>query len=115
MHVRFFKIEVPDTLLDEANHIGSFRGFDLFVMYMPAAKYSPRAIVYVYVKSKDSGNVAFTQASTIRRAAFEDFPEVDVERWLTLDALSRAKHRILQRVFSEGEAYAIELSGLRMV
>lgn len=112
--MRFLKIDVPRNLLDEAHKVGSIRGFELYIKYVPAAKYSDRAIVYVYAKSEDADHVAFTQVSTIRRSAVENLAEEDVERWLTLDALSRAKHRIIDSSYTDGGAYAIELNELQV-
>ena len=97
-------------LPDSAHLLGAYQGINLYYQFMPRAQFSDRAVVYVYARPDGEEGVAFVQVTAVRRSTVDGLEEHDVERRLTIDALCRAKNRILEHSFEWGEAYTIELN-----
>lgn len=101
--------EAPKLVPGDAVPIGFYGGFKFFYRFVSDAEFGARAIGFVYVKSRESDEIEFVQATAVRHDLVADHSKKEVKRGLALDAIQRAKHRIAQDAFKVGELYAIEL------
>lgn len=96
----------------DARRLGKYGGFELFLHYIAEARYSARAVAYIYATEEGREDVAFTQVSAVHRSIVEDRSAEEVERRLTVDAISRAKLRIKDDSFERGRIYTLEIRDL---
>lgn len=94
---------------ERADRLGAYGGLELFYEFISNAKFSPRAMAYIYAARPGSRNVQFAQVSAVHRNKMGDFTEDEIERRLAVDAVSRAKIRIADRSYEIGQIYTIEV------
>ena len=98
----------------DADHIGFYRGFDLFYAFKPQALFSARAMAYLYTRSKEQNVLDFVQVASVRWELTDGLTAEEVERRLAVDVISRAKIRIQDRSYQNCEVYTVELDSISM-
>lgn len=98
----------------EAEQLGVYQGYELYYHFVPRARFSARSVAYGYATANGSDEIAFVQVAAVRRDATGELTEVEIERRLAVDVISRMKIRIADQSFEEGDVYTIELDAASM-
>ena len=98
----------------EAEQLGVYQGYYLYFQFVPRATFSARSVAYGYARAKGADEVAFVQVAAVRHDATGEMTDIEIERRLVVDVISRMKIRIADQSFEEGDVYTIELDAASM-